>query len=141
MNKATFDDYIERFNNEDTTAFDRYLAPNMAILNGGLQLNGIQGMKDHYQQRIWPYFIETIHVEQFVSDDENLAVRMWTNFKAKHDADDTLFGAVQKGDQFDFRGVIMYRLKNGLFTHIWVAYNSFTNTKIDGSVVNLGLPH
>jgi len=141
MIRQVFNDYIRRFNNEDATTFDDYLAPDMTITNGALVMHGIQGMKDHYQLRIWPHFKETIHIEQFVSDEENLAVRMWTHFEARDDLAETLFGPVKKGETFDFRGAVMYRIKNGRFTHIWVSYNSFVNTRIDGTTIDMGMPH
>jgi hypothetical protein len=35
MDRATFDDYIRRFNERDASAFDDYIAPDMQMLNGG----------------------------------------------------------------------------------------------------------
>jgi hypothetical protein len=122
MDRATFDDYIRRFNERDASAFDDYIAPDMQMLNGGLRLTGAEGMKQHYA-KIWSSFSEELHVERFVSDP------------------DSTFGPVEKDETFDFRGLILYHLEGGLFTQIQVAYNSFTNTKMDGETVELGIPH
>ncbi len=140
MEKARFDEYIRRFNAEDATAFDEFLQPDMRMQNGTLVYYGVQGMKDHYA-KIWGRFKETLVVPRFVSDDETLAIEMETNFLALDDHEETIFGPVSKGDQFDFRGIIMYRLKEDKFAEIRVAYNSFTFTGIDGTTRELGIPH
>lgn len=140
MDRKTFDDYIRRFNAEDATTFDDYIAPNMRMLNGALEFHGVTGMRDHYQNKMWPFFVETLNVLRFVSNDTTLAVQMWTNFRAKVAAD-TIFGKVVPGIQFDYRGLIMYDIVNGKFTSITVAYNSFTGTDLNGAVRQLGIPH
>lgn len=140
MDKARFDEYIRRFNAEDPTVFDEYLSPDMQMLNGSLRFTGIAGMRDHYQNKMWPYFVERLTVERFVSSDTVLAVKMWTNFRARREAD-TVFGHVLAGEAFDYRGLILYDIVGGLFTTITVAYNSFSNTKVDGRIIELGIPH
>lgn len=141
MDRATFDEYIAGFNAEDTTAFDRFIAEDLWMINGLLEIHGRQGMKDHYA-KIWPDFVETLDVVDFVSDDTRLAIEMKTNFRARHDASEALFGPVVEGDQFDFHGVILYRINDaGQFSHIRVAYNSFRKTGVDGTRTELGLPH
>ena len=141
MRREDYDDYIRRFNAEDPTAFDDYLAPGMKMLNGGLAFAGVEGMRDHYENKIWPHFVEKLNVLNFVSDETTLAVRLWTHFVAKADADDTLFGPVEKGETFDYRGVILYEIAGGKFTCITVAYNSFVNTKVTGETIDMGMPH
>lgn len=140
MDQASFQRYIDRFNAQDATAFDDYLLPDVTILNGGLELVGVEGMKAHYVDNIWPHFIEKLNVQRFVCDDQTLAVRMWTNFTACH-ATDSIFGAVVEGDQFDYRGIIMYELRDGKFSRIEVSYNSFVKTAADGTVTSIGLAH
>lgn len=140
MDRKTFDDYIRRFNAEDPTAFDDYLAPDMKMLNGALEFTGVAGMRDHYQNKMWPYFRESLQVLRFVSDERVLAVQMWTNFLARRDAQ-TVFGPVIKGEMFDYRGLIMYDVRDGRFATITVAYNSFRNTKVTGEVIEMGIPH
>lgn len=141
MLRARFDEYIRRFNEEDPTAFDDFIASDMKMLNGALEFTGVEGMRHHYEKLIWPHFIETLNVERYVSDDTTLAIKMWTRFTARH-AGPTLFGDVEKGELFDYRGIILYDIDStGRFSSITVAYNSFTNTKIDGTVVDIGMPH
>jgi hypothetical protein len=141
MDKATFDDYIARFNRQDDTAFDDYIAEDMHMKNGLLEFTGVDGMKEHYQL-IWRDFDEELFPTDFVSSDTNVAIRMFTRFTAIHDADDALFGSVKKGDRFEFRGVISYQLNaEGKFADVLVAYNSFTSIPIDGPPVELGIPH
>jgi hypothetical protein len=141
VTRAEFDEYVRRFNTEDATAFDDYLAPDMKMLNGGLEFEGVAGMREHYERKIWPHFIEKLNVLRFVGCDDTAAVQLWTRFTARHDADDTLFGPVKKGELFDYRGVIMYEIAKRRFTRITVAYNSFVNTKVSGETINMGMPH
>jgi len=140
LDSSGFDDYIRRFNAEDATAFDDYLAPDVRVLNGGLVLDGVDAMKAHYA-KIWATFFEVVHVERFVAGEASLAVQMWTHFSARRNDAASTFGAVRRGDRFDFRGIVMYRIERGRFADICVAYNSFTHTDAEGRVMQLGIPH
>lgn len=141
LSAEAFQKYIDRFNGQDPTAFDDYLASDLAVFNGGLTITGVQGMKDHYA-KIWPDFIETVNVLRYVSDADSIGVQMWTHFEAIGDRPDSLFGAVQKGETFDFRGLVMYEVNaEGKFSAIRIAYNSFTRTSCDGVVSEMGMPH
>jgi SnoaL-like domain len=141
MDKKHFEEYIRRFNERDATAFDDYLAPDMHMLNGTLEFDGVTGMREHYA-KIWASFDEELHVERYVSDEHTVAIQMWTHFTAHRDDPRSLFGPVANGTTFDFHGLIMYRLReDGLFQDIKVAYNTFTRTDPDGTSVNLGIPH
>ncbi len=142
MDRTRFDEYIRRFNAEDETAFDDYLAPDLHMKNGTLEFTGVEGMKHHYRDLIWPHFTEVLTVPRFVGDDHTVAIQMNTLFTARRDAPDTLFGAVREGETFEFDGVIMYDLDDtGRFRDILVAYNSFVHTAVDGSTRDLGIPH
>jgi hypothetical protein len=139
--RERYDEYIRRFNVEDATAFDEFLAPDMRMQNGTLVYCGVQGMKDHYA-KIWGTLRETLNVLRFVSDAGTLAVQMWTHFEALTDADQTIFGPLRAGECLDYRGVIMYRIDaSGRFADICVAYNSFSFTGLDGQVTERGIPH
>lgn len=140
MRKDRFDEYIRRFNERDTTAFDDFLTPDMHMKNGTLEYDGVQGMKDHYA-RIWATFTEILRVDRYVSDEESVAIQMNTLFRADREDPASLFGPVLAGETFEFNGVIMYRLENDRFADILVAYNSFTFTARDGSTRELGIPH
>lgn len=142
MLEAHFREYIRRFNDEDHTAFDDYLAPDMHMKNGTLEFDGVDGMKHHYNDLIWPDFVERLTVPRFVSDAGRAAIQMNTVFTAKHDAETSLFGPVKKGETFEFNGVIMYEIdKTDRFSDILVAYNSFVYTDSDGNTRDLGIPH
>jgi hypothetical protein len=97
-------------------------------------------MKDHYAW-IWRSFSEELHVERFVSDDDTLAIQMWTHFACNKDDDNSPFGKVKSGEAFDYRGVIMYQIVNQRFTDIKVAYLTFTHTDLNGKTEELGIPH
>jgi hypothetical protein len=128
MLRAEFEEYIGRFNAEDPTAFEDFLAPGMHMLNGTLEFTGIQGMKDHYA-KIWGRIRETLDVERFVSDEDTVAIQMHAHFD------------VLAGEMFDFHGLIMYRLEHGKFADVKVAYNRFIFTDVDGIRTDLGIPH
>lgn len=141
MLKERFDDYIARFNRRDVTAFEDYLADDMHMKNGTLEFDGVQGMKDHYAH-IWAGFTEELFPTDFVSSDDNVAIRMRTLFTADRDDPESLFGPVVQGTRFEFEGVISYRLNaQGRFSDILVAYNHFRRIDVDGTVTELGIPH
>jgi SnoaL-like domain len=140
VDRTRFDEYIDRFNAEDHTAFDEFIHPELRMQNGGLVFHGVQGMKDHYA-RIWRTFREVLDVQRFVSDDDTIAIEMQTHFDALRADEDTPFGPVVRGDLFDYHGVIMYRMENGKFADIRVAYLSFAHTAPDGTTTQRGLAH
>jgi len=140
MKKEVFMDYINRFNNRDATAFEDYIDPDCVIINGTLELRGIQGMKDHYAH-MWQSIKEELNVERFISNDETIAIQMWTHFIVQKDDDNSVFGKVKAGELFDYHGIIMYELKNNRYTSIKVSYLSFTRTDVNGNVKELGIPH
>lgn len=90
---------------------------------------------------IWPHFVDRLTPIRFVSDDHIAAAELRTNFQAKHDATDTLFGRVKAGDQFDYHGIIMYDIRGEKFSTITVSYISFRKTAADGTVTELGIVH
>jgi len=142
VDRDRFDDYIRRFNAEDDTAFDDYLAPDLHLKNGTLEFTGVAGMKHHYRDLIWPHFTERLTVPRFVSGDGTVAIQMNTLFTARRDTEDTLFGPVLAGETFEFDGVIMYDVdETDRFADILVAYNSFVHTDRDGHRRDLGIPH
>ncbi|WP_062378307.1 nuclear transport factor 2 family protein [Demequina pelophila] len=142
MREERFRDYIRRFNEEDHTAFDDYLAPDMHMKNGTLEFTGIEGMKHHYRDLIWPHFVERLTVPRFVSSDTTVAIQMNTLFTARRDNPESLFGPVREGETFEFDGLIMYRLdEHERFADILVAYNSFVHTDLEGNTRDLGIPH
>lgn len=140
MPKTAFDAYIGRFNREDGAAFDDFLLPDVEIRNGALLVQGLDAMKAHYQDHIWPYFQETLHPIRYIGNDHNVVVEMWTNFRAKVMAE-TLFGPVVPGEQYDHRGLIMYDLRDGKLATITVACNSFSKTSLNGACVEFGTIH
>jgi hypothetical protein len=140
MNRSDFDDYVRRFNAEDATAFRSYLAPDVTVQNGGLQLYGVQAMIDHYA-KIWGRFRETLQVQRFVCDGATLAVELRTHFEALVDDPESLFGPVRAGECFDYHGLVMYRIEDGRFKDIKVAYLEFMHTDLQGACTPLGIVH
>lgn len=140
MKRETYDRYLARFNAADASAFTDYLTPAAVMINGAYEMQGIEAIRRHYMEAIWPYFEETVTVERFVTDGETLAARLWTHFVARRDAQ-TVFGDVRRGEAFDFRGIVMYEIEQGRFARIHVAYNTFARTSLAGDTILLGLPH
>ena len=141
MERAQFDEYIRRFNQEDPGAFEDYMAPDVRMLNGTLLLSGVGEVKEHYA-RIWGAMRESLNVERFVSDASTVAIQMHTHFEVRHDDPASPFGAILAGETFDYHGLIMYRLRaDGKFEDIKVAYLSFIYTDLEGVATDLGIPH
>lgn len=140
MTKERYMEYIKRFNAQDMSAFDDFIAPDLHMINGTLEYRGVQGMKDHYA-KIWGRFTEDLAIEKFISNDDHIAVQMWAHFTVLEEDEESLFGPVKEGENFDFRGLILYDLENGKFKRIRVAYNSFSFTNQQGEVTELGIPH
>ncbi len=141
MRKEDFDTYIDRFNQEDPGAFEDYMAPDVRMLNGTLEINGVGDVKAHYA-KIWSAMRESLNVERFVSDEKTVAIQMHTHFEVLTDDAASPFGQISAGETFDFHGLIMYRLRaDGRFADIRVAYNSFIYTGLDGIATDLGIPH
>jgi len=139
--KTKFDDYISRFNARDLTAFEDYLHPQMHMQNGTHMFEGVEGMKHHYRDLIWPDFTEYLEPTHYMSEGNQIAIKMYTLFTAKHDKADSLFGPVKKSETFEFNGLIMYQVEDDLFKDILVAYNSFVYTDLNGNKKDLGVPH
>ncbi|MCL2894392.1 hypothetical protein [Brenneria tiliae] len=140
VDRASFDHYISLFNSKNPACFEKYYSANVRMQNGKLVLNGIPEVKDHYA-RIWPIMQEEVRFNNFSFDGKTLAVDMHTHFTVINDAEDSPFGSVKKGENFDFYGVVMYRVnEQGKFYDIKVAYLDFTRTT-DGRTISLGLPH
>lgn len=140
MDRASFEDYIQRFNAKDLTTFDDYFTPDVRMVNGTLELLGVPAVQQHYSL-IWSQFREDLSVERVVMDQDTVAIKMWAHFTALDDNPHALFGPVRKGETFDFRGLIMYWVQDGRFRNIEVAYNTFTFTDITGKATELGIPH
>lgn len=65
----------------------------MKMRNGALEFEGVEGTRDHYENRIWRCFVERLNVLRFASSETIVAIEMWTNIKARAPAE-TLFGPV-----------------------------------------------
>lgn len=141
LDRARFDEYIRRFNAQDFSAFDEFLAPDMSMQNGRLKYRGVQGMKDHYA-KIWGKMSEILTVRRFVTDGRTLAVRLEAHFEALVDDPEGLFGSVRAGETFDFSGLVMYEINDtGKFQDIKVAYFDFVRTDLNGVAHSLGIVH
>ncbi len=139
-NRASFDHYIALFNQKDPTAFEAFFADDIVMQNGQLFLRGIPEIKEHYR-KIWSVMKEELNVVNYVSDGDNLAIEMKTHFTVLDDKKESPFGPVKKGENFDYHGVIMYKINHlGKFYDIKVAYLNFTRTT-DGVTKSLGIAH
>ena len=141
MDLQAYRKYIEYFTSGDRRAFVDYFADDVVMQNGGTYLRGLGAVLEHYEQRIWPYFRETLKVGDIASDSSTAATMMSAHFEAVKDAE-TVFGKVRRGDQFDYNGVIFYNIRpDNRFSHVYVAYLSFTATPLGGSTITLPIPH
>ena len=140
MKRETFNDYINRFNAQDMSAFEDFIDPNATVTNGPLVIKGVEGMKKHYS-KIWKSISEELNVERFVSDDHTLAIQLSARFTVRQDDKNSPFGAVKAGEWFDYHGIVMYRIENNKFTDIKVSYLSFSRTNLEGETIEIGIAH
>ncbi|WP_221800912.1 nuclear transport factor 2 family protein [Oceanobacter mangrovi] len=140
INHASFENYIAMFNRKDPGAFEAYFADDIVMQNGHMVLNGIPAIKEHYR-KIWSVMKEELNVVNYTSDGDNLAIEMKTHFTVIKDSDNSPFGKIKQGENFDYHGVIMYKIDAfGKFYDIKVAYLDFTRTT-DGVTKSLGMAH
>lgn len=143
MDKQYFlNNYIAKFNRQDPTGFDEFFAPNIKMYNGSLLFDGVEAVKEHYHH-IWGAMQETLHVKEYYPvSDSRLIIELHTHFYVPETKTDTPFGEIHKGEQFDFHGLIRYKIdENNKFYEVHVAYFDFIKTNVDGSQVNIGMPH
>lgn len=136
------DNYIGKFNQQDHSGFEEFFAPNIKMFNGSLIFDGIEAIKEHYS-KIWSVMKETLNVKEFLPiNNERLVIELHTHFDVPESKADTPFGVIQQGQQFDFHGLILYKIdKNNLFYEVHVSYLSFIRTDTDGTQTNIGMPH
>ncbi|MDZ5111359.1 nuclear transport factor 2 family protein [Pseudomonas putida] len=140
VDRASFEHYLELFNQKDPAAFEQYYAANVRMSNGGLVFNGIPEVEAHYRN-IWGAMEEQVIVEDFLFDGKTLAVQLHTIFLVPRDAAQTPFGPIRQGERFDYHGPVFYKLNEaGQFTEINVGYYRFTRTT-DGVTRSMGMPH
>jgi hypothetical protein len=139
MLRSRYDDYVQRFNDKDPSAFDDFYAPDVRMQNGMVVMEGLGTIKENYS-RLWSAFDDTLEVERWLSDGDLLTVQMHTTFRAITDEADTVFGPVATGDVLEYRGLILYELEQDQFTDIVVAYNQLMFTRTDGRREELGVP-
>jgi hypothetical protein len=140
INKAAFDHYIALFNAKNPQAFEACFADDIVMQNGHLIMKGIPAVKEHYR-KIWSVMKEELNVVNYTSDGDNLAIEMKTHFTVLNDTDESPFGPIKKDENFDYHGVIMYKINaDGKFYDIKVAYLDFTRTT-NGKTVSLGMAH
>jgi hypothetical protein len=137
---ATFNDYLTRFNAQDPSAFDTYIAPDVHVQNGNLHIHGADAMRGMYAQ-IWQTFTEQVSVSDYLNVGDSTAVRMHAHFTVLADNPASPLGPVTKGETFDFRGLVLYRIADGRFTEITVAYNNFIHTDTAGAEIDRGIPY
>lgn len=140
VDQASFEVYINRFNSGDYSAFDDYFSDDVRMQNGSMVLHGVEEVKHHYN-KIWESMDETVLVKNFIFNAKGIAVELHTHFVVKENKCNSPFGKLSKGDEFDYRGVVMYQFdRGGRFKDIKVSYLEFTHTS-NGEVKSIGMPH
>lgn len=134
--------YIGKFNQQDHSGFEEFFAPNIKMFNGGLIFEGVEAVKEHYRQ-IWSVMKETLNVKEYLPvNDNRLVIELHTHFDVPEDKTETPFGEIKQGQQFDFHGLILYKIdENQKFYEVHVSYFNFIKTDADGTKTNLGMPH
>jgi hypothetical protein len=76
MSRATFDDFVTRFNNNDPS-FVEFYRPDVVLELGSSSIKSMQGIADFYAE-VKQYIRELLQVNWFVSDTNGVAVKMTT---------------------------------------------------------------
>ena len=118
--KAEFEDYLQRFNNNDMS-FVEFYHPDVVMELANTQLEGTEDIRDFYANTK-RYLKETVDVVNYVSDDGGIAVETRAEFKIIKDWPNSFFGRDMKaGEVMRRSGIILYQLQNNKFKHIKAA--------------------
>jgi len=94
ITRQAYDDYLDRFNNNDPS-FIEFYHPDVVLELAGSQIRTAQGIKDFYAD-VKQYIKETVEVTEFIMDGNKLAVEIPTTFEVIADREDSFWGVLLK---------------------------------------------
>lgn len=118
MNKKDFEAYIAAFNANDFDGFSRYYADNVDFfLADRKRLQGRKAIVDFYKS-VKEHIKEDLKIIDLLIAPDGFAMHSRTTFEMIKDWPDFELWPTKKGDIRRIESIILYRVKNGLFTSI-----------------------
>ncbi len=120
ITRQAYDDYLDRFNNNDPS-FIEFYHPDVVLELAGSQIRTAQGIKDFYAD-VKQYIKETVEVTEFIMDGNKLAVEIPTTFEVIADREDSFWGVpLKKGQVMRTISWGIYDIEDGKFKRIRTA--------------------
>ena len=125
MDRLTFDQYINRFNEKDYDGAIDFFSDDIVIRFAGYEILGKDGFFDFY--RFFHYFVdERVHIIQFAGDDENVVLDVIVRLKGNRPLTEEILiekgyerlGALGPGEIREIPQFIHYRIEQGKFKEI-----------------------
>ena len=126
MSREAYNDYLTKFNANDST-FIEYYHPDVTLELSGSEIRGAQGIKDFYAD-VKKYIKETVEVTTYIYDGKQLAVEIPTTFEVIADWDNSFWGVdLKKGQVLRVVSWGIYDIEDGKFKRIRTARYKMIN--------------
>lgn len=118
MNRSEYDAYVAAFNNADYEGFTKYYTDDVVFELADMRVfHGRDEIVEFYKE-VKSRVREHLTVLKFVCDEDGAAAEVETSFHALEDWPEFISGPLKRGDVFRRRGLIMYDVRDGLFSYI-----------------------
>jgi len=126
MTREAYNDYLVKFNANDST-FIEYYHPDVTLELSGSEIRGAQGIKDFYAD-VKKYIKETVEVTTYIYDGKQLAVEIPTTFEVIADWDNSFWGVdLKEGQVMRVVSWGIYDIEDGKFKRIRTARYKIIN--------------
>jgi len=126
MTREAYNDYLAKFNANDST-FIEYYHPDVTLELSGSEIRGAQGIKDFYAD-VKKYIKETVEVTTYIYDGKQLAVEIPTTFEVIADWDNSFWGVdLKEGQVMRVVSWGIYDIEDGKFKRIRTARYKIIN--------------
>jgi len=118
MTREDFESYINAFNANDFDGFSRFYADDVDFqLGDRMHIVGRENIADFYRG-IKAHFAETLTILDLVLADDGACLHVYTKFETIEDWPEFTMWPTKKGDVREIESIILYKIRDGKFTHI-----------------------
>jgi ketosteroid isomerase-like protein len=118
LSAESFARYIDAFNRDDYATFGDYYDENVVLtIAGKRELRGRQAIFDFYRV-VKAQTRRTIEINAVVTNGNQLAAELQSQFVALDDLPQFAAGPLRKGERLFINTVVLYELRNGRFARI-----------------------